>query len=281
MGGRAWALPAQGMAPEDVLAALRTFQGQNPDLLSTIMSIGINYGGEELEAIRNQAHAMFSHDNNMVVDMRPGCLQIEKELMAICAGLLCGGSPDVVTTISSGGTESIFNGVHAAKTRARRLRGDGFRPKWIAGWCAHPAISKACHYLDIELVRVPDKDYRADADAMAAAVDDRTIGLYASAPSWPFGRFDDIPALGRLALEQRSVAARRRLRRRVRLAVRRAAGAPGATVGLPRAGGALDLGRHPQVGLRDEAAVRGRLAGRLACWTTTTWWSRTGRSGPT
>lgn len=200
-GRREWALPARGTSPDDVLAALRTFQGQNPDLLSTIMSIGINYGGDELESVRNQAHAMFSHDNNMVVDMRPGCKRIEDELMAICASLLCGGSPDVVTTISSGGTESIFNGVHAAKMRARRLRGDGFKPKWVAGWCAHAAISKACHFLDIELVRVPDKEYRADVEAMAAQIDERTIGLYASAPNWPFGRFDDVPALGRLALE--------------------------------------------------------------------------------
>jgi len=197
---RTWALPATGMPAEEVLATLRGLQAQNPELLSTIMSIGINYGSSELEELRNQAHALFSHDNNMVVDMRPGCLQIEQDLMQICASLLSGGEPGVVTTISSGGTESIFNGIHCAKTRARRLRGES-RPKWIGGWCAHPALSKACHYLDIELVRVPDKDYRADVDAMAAAIDERTIGLYASAPSWPFGCFDDIAALGRLALE--------------------------------------------------------------------------------
>lgn len=196
-----WVLPRERMTAEEVLAALRTLQGENPDLTSTIMSIGINYGSKELEEMRNQAHALFSHDNNMVVDMRPGCLKIEKELMEICASLLCGGQPEVVTTISSGGTESIFNGMHAAKTRARRLRGDGFRPKWIGSWCAHPALTKACHYLDIELVRTPDKDFRADVKAMAAAIDERTIGLYASAPSWPFGLYDDIPALGRLALE--------------------------------------------------------------------------------
>jgi sphinganine-1-phosphate aldolase len=198
---REWTLPREGMAADEVLATLSAYQAENPSLLSTIMSIGINYGGEELEAIRNQAHAMFSHDNNMVVDMRPGCLKIENELMDICAGLLSGGRPEVVTTISSGGTESIFNGIHTAKMRARRLRGDGFKPKWVGSWCAHPALSKACHYLDIDLVRTPDRDFRADVDAMAAQIDERTIGLYASAPSWPFGLYDDISALGQLALE--------------------------------------------------------------------------------
>lgn len=200
-GETQWDLPAEPMSRTEVLSALRSFRSDNPDLMSTIMSIGINYGSDELEEVRNQAHALFSHDNNMVVDLRPGCLRMEKELLATCARLLSGGRPEVVTTISSGGTESIFNGLHAGKIRARRLRGDGIRPKWVAGFCAHPALTKACHYLDIDLVRVPDKGFRADVEAMADAIDDRTIGLYASAPNWPFGLYDDIPQLGRLALE--------------------------------------------------------------------------------
>ena len=32
-------------------------------------------------------------------------------------------------------------------------------------------------------------------------MDERTIGIYGSAPCFPFGLYDDIPALGRLALE--------------------------------------------------------------------------------
>lgn len=200
-GETQWDLPPERSSSAEVLSMLRAFRSENPDFMSTIMSIGINYGDEQLEEIRNEAHALYSHDNNMVVDLRPGCLKMEKEMLAICARLLSGGRPEVVTTISSGGTESIFNGLHAGKLRARRLRGDGFRPKWIGGFCAHPALTKACHYLDIELVRVPDRDFRADVDAMAAAIDERTIGLYASAPSWPFGLYDDVPRIGQLALE--------------------------------------------------------------------------------
>ena len=94
VSGRAWALPPRAWRPKTCWALLRTFQGQNPDLMSTIMSIGINYGGEELEAIRNQAHAHVLPRQQHGRGHAPGVLAgIEKELMAICASLLCGGSP--------------------------------------------------------------------------------------------------------------------------------------------------------------------------------------------
>ena len=199
-------LAHEGMSRDDVLAALRGFLDDfslhrtedDPEFLKTVMSVETNYGGDELEELRNQAHALFSHENPIMGRARHR--ELEEELLGICAGLLSGGRPGVVATITSGGTESIFNGVHCARERARRQRPDVTRPKWVASHCAHPGITKACHFLGIELVRVPDRGFRADPEAMAAAVDERTIGIYASAPSFPFGLYDDVPALGRLAL---------------------------------------------------------------------------------
>ena len=194
-------LPAQGMSADDVLAALSGLKASNPGLRETLMSLGVNYCGDDVFEVATRAQTLFAHDNNVWVEACPGSLEIEQGVLDFAAGLLSGGEPGVVATMTSGGSESIFNAVHAARERAGKLRPDIERPKWVCSFDAHPAITKACHYLGIELVRLPDKDFRADVEAFAAAVDERTIGLYASAPCFPFGLYDDIPALGALALE--------------------------------------------------------------------------------
>ena len=68
---------------------------------------------------------------------------------------------------------------------------------------AHAAFAKASHYFDVESRRVPVRpDGSADVDAMADAVDDGTVLVVGSAPSYPHGVIDPIPALGALALDR-------------------------------------------------------------------------------
>jgi len=65
---------------------------------------------------------------------------------------------------------------------------------------AHPAFAKACHYLDVEQIRVPPgRDGRADVDAIAARVDERCSLVVASAPCYPFGVIDPIAEIAALA----------------------------------------------------------------------------------
>ena len=100
--------------------------------------------------------------------------------------------------MSSGGTESIFLAVHAARERARERGVD--RPRVVVPTTSHPAFVKACHYLDLEQVRVPvGADLRADPDRMAEHVDERTALLVASAPCYPFGVVDPVPEIAALA----------------------------------------------------------------------------------
>ena len=53
--------------------------------------------------------------------------------------------------------------------------------------------------MDIEIRRVPCKDYVADVDAMQRAMDNYTLMLVGSAPSFPFGLIDPISDLSRIA----------------------------------------------------------------------------------
>lgn len=195
-------LPRAGMTPAEVLGALGALKEANPSLRKTLMSLGVNFCGGDVFDVATQAQTLFAHDNNVWVEVCPGSREIEQDVRAFAAGLLSGGEPGVVATMTSGGTESIFNAVHAARERAAKLHPEITHPKWVCSFNAHPAITKACHYLGIDLVRVPDRGFRADVEAIAAALDERTIGIYGSAPCFPYGLYDDIPALGKLALER-------------------------------------------------------------------------------
>jgi glutamate/tyrosine decarboxylase-like PLP-dependent enzyme len=124
---------------------------------------------------------------------------MEREVLAIVAGLLH--APEAAAGIfTSGGTESIFQAIYAAREWARATKPAIASPEFVAPHSAHPALDKAGHLLGIRVRRVPvGADYHADVDALAAAVGPNTIGLYASAPTYSLGMVDPVPEIGRLA----------------------------------------------------------------------------------
>ena len=138
----------------------------------------------------------FLHENGLNPFKYPSLQTIEAEVVAATCGLLGGGGG----TLTSGGTESLFLAVYTAREHARRARPDLANPTVVAADTVHPAVAKACHYLGVELVLTPHgPDLRADVDAMTAAVDDRTVLVVASAPSYPYGMVDPVPAIAAMA----------------------------------------------------------------------------------
>ena len=65
---------------------------------------------------------------------------------------------------------------------------------------AHAAFHKAAHYFGVEAVMVDvDEEFRARPDAMAAAIDDRTVLVVASAPSYAHGVVDPVTEIAAAA----------------------------------------------------------------------------------
>jgi glutamate/tyrosine decarboxylase-like PLP-dependent enzyme len=65
-------------------------------------------------------------------------------------------------------------------------------------------MEKGAEALDVEVRRTPlDAQYRGTANAFDAAIDDRTIMLFASAPCYPYGVFDRIEDIALLAEKRR------------------------------------------------------------------------------
>ena len=158
------------------------------------------YAGEELEAVLGEAFAMFLVENGLGLRAFPSIGRMEEETLATVQWLLS--APETAAGIfTSGGTESIFLAIHAAREWGKVHRPGARRPTIVAAHSAHPAVSKAAHYLGMEVIRVPvGADYRADPAAMEAAVTADTVALYASAPTYSLGLVDPVPALGDLAV---------------------------------------------------------------------------------
>jgi glutamate/tyrosine decarboxylase-like PLP-dependent enzyme len=103
--------------------------------------------------------------------------------------------------MTSGGTDSIAMAVKTARDFARAERGVSGQGNIVAPYSAHPAFDKAAKLMELEIRRIPvGSDLLADAAAMAAVIDDQTIMLVGSAPSFPYGLIDDIEALSDVAV---------------------------------------------------------------------------------
>ena len=124
--------------------------------------------------------------------------------------------------MTSGGTESILLAVQTARDAHPEVE----RPSMVLPSTAHAAFHKAAHYFGVRAVLVPvGPDFRADPEATAAAIDDTTVLVVASAPSYAHGVIDPVPAIAAAAAARGRALPRRRLHRRLGAAVRRAGSA--------------------------------------------------------
>ena len=192
-------LPSEGKTRADVMALLeRSMAGDLAWHEGRTFSLVYGAGEEHLRLLR-EAYALFMATNGLGAGrIFKSLAALEADLVGMSAELL--GGADCPGNVTSGGSESIILGVRAARERARAERPRVTRPELVLPVSAHPAFDKAALIFGIRNVRTPiTKDYVADVQAMAEAVTDDTIGLVASAPNYPFGTIDPVPAIAEIA----------------------------------------------------------------------------------
>lgn len=155
-------------------------------------------GGPEVREVAERAAALYLHENALNTVAFPSLGSIQSEVVSWTAGLLHG-PPTAAGFLTSGGTESILCAVKAARERAKAERGIT-APEMIVAESAHAAFHKAAHLFGLTIHKVAvDDDWRADVGAMAERINDNTVLLVGSAPQYPQGVIDDIPAIAALA----------------------------------------------------------------------------------
>jgi glutamate/tyrosine decarboxylase-like PLP-dependent enzyme len=144
---------------------------------------------------------MFLSENALNPLAFPSVGQMQQDVVDIAVDLFHGGDA-AAGFMTSGGTESLLLAVKAARNRARAERSVA-DPNMVIADSAHAAFHKASEYFGVAVRKIPVRaDWRADVDAMAAAMDDDTVLVVGSAPQYPQGVIDPIPELAALAAER-------------------------------------------------------------------------------
>lgn len=185
---------------DDVAALADAEKGEWSDGFA---SGAVYHGDAEHIAFLNEVYALQSQSNPLHLDVWPSGVKFEAEVIAMTAGMLSGDAAadigdEIVGTVTSGGTESIIMAMKSYRDRAGIAK-----PQMVIPDSAHVAFDKAAAYFGYEQVRVPvGADFAADVNAMTNAVTKRTVVIAGSAPGFPHGIVDPIPALSDMARER-------------------------------------------------------------------------------
>jgi glutamate/tyrosine decarboxylase-like PLP-dependent enzyme len=194
-------LPAAGRSATDVAADLEAQRVGDVDWRHGRAFSLAYYAGDDVVAVATDAYARFLTENALNAGAFPSVRVLQADVVDIISGWLHGGEA-AAGFMTSGGTESILLAVLAARERGRAEHGVG-EPNMVLPASAHAAFEKAAHYFGVQSRRIPvGDDWRADPVAMAAAIDDATVMVVASAPQYPQGVVDPVAAIAALAAER-------------------------------------------------------------------------------
>ena len=133
----------------------------------------------------------FIYTNYFHFTSSQGSLHLNNELISWMKNLMKAG-PSVVGTVTSGGTESIFQSILALREYGKK-RGIT-KPEMIINTTMHVAFKKAFYYLGVKMVELPI-DYRTGLTSLSdykRAINKNTIAIGMSAVNYPHGTIDPI-----------------------------------------------------------------------------------------
>lgn len=197
-------LPAQGLGAEAVLGRLDELAADDRDWRAGRVFSLVYHAGDDVDDLLKRAATRYAAENALNTMAFPSLGWMQHDIVTITAGLLGAdrrpsGAGRPRGYLTSGGTESLLQATKTARDWGREARAVT-RPNMVLATSAHAAFEKAAHWFDVESRRVPVRpDGRADVAAMADAMDDGTVLVVGSAPSFPHGVIDPITELGALA----------------------------------------------------------------------------------
>jgi len=193
-------IPKTGRTREEILKLLGSYKKQDINWQSG-RAFGYIYDpGKEILEFAKQVYNLFLCENALDFTAYPSLLKIENDLISVIRKHLQGGD-QVVGNFTSGGTESIFLAMKAARDYYRQEKPAIMEPEMILPSSAHAAFHKAAHYLDIRTVSisVDPHTFKADLKQTRENINKNTILMVGSAPTYTQGVIDPISELSDLA----------------------------------------------------------------------------------
>ncbi len=199
-------LPLAGVSREQILSEIKQMnEKESGRWKEGFVSGGIYHGDNEHIEFLNKVYALQSQSNPLHSDLFPSATKFEAEIVSMAAHMHGKRkTPDnapVCGTVTSGGTESILVAMKSYRDRAREEKGIT-EPEMILPTTAHAAFDKASQYFNIKQVKIPvTGNYSADISAIKRAINNNTVVIVGSAPSFPHGTFDPIKEMSDIALK--------------------------------------------------------------------------------
>ncbi len=187
----------KSVSSSDVLARLEGLRSADlPTHGGRTWAYVYDSGLSEIDELASRAYMAYLSVNGLDPTVFPSLVRLENDVVAAAAELMHG-DENVVGTFTSGGTESCMLAVKAA----RDGRPDIARPEIVLPLTAHAAFHKAARLFGLKVVpvAVDPSTFRADADAVAAAITDQTVLVVASAVSYAHGVIDPVGAIASAA----------------------------------------------------------------------------------
>lgn len=170
-------LPKQGKGERELFEALERFREDDMPWRSGRTWAYVYDPGPEAEAVIQRAFGLYLTENGLDPTVFPSAMKLENDVIGIAARLLHG-DEEVVGSFTSGGTESIFCAVKAARDRAREQRPELTAPEILLPETAHASFQKAAHYLGLTPVVVPvePETFLAVPERLREAITPNTAG---------------------------------------------------------------------------------------------------------
>jgi len=195
-------LPEKSEGWDRLRERLTALGNDDVDWRSKRSAVYVFHPGEDVLNVAKEAYALYQSENALGPAAFPSLRIMETEVIEIALGLLHG-PEDGTGNMTSGGTESIILATKSCRDAAAARGVEVQGANLVVPRTAHLAFDKAAHYLGLEVRRVDvTAEFLADPDAMRAAADERTLMMVGSAPCFPYGLVDPIPALAEVARER-------------------------------------------------------------------------------
>lgn len=193
-------IPQTGLSKQEILSTLNAFKARDMDWKSGKVWCYVYDAGENPTEVTKEAYMSFLSENGLDPSVFPSILKLETDVVRMVINLLRGDS-NAVGHLTSGGTESIMLEVKTARDKARVEKPHITQPEMIVPKNAHAAFHKAAHYLCVKpvIVDLDPKTLTVRASDMEKAINENTILLSASAPSYSQGMIDPIAEIGAIA----------------------------------------------------------------------------------
>lgn len=193
-------IPKKGQASDHIMEQLKKMKQKDVPWQTGKVLAYVYEAEAATYQLTKDAYSMYLSENGLDPTAFPSLLKLENDLISMAANLL-GGDEETVGNFTSGGTESIILAVKTARDYCREKRPEIKEPSIIVGETAHAAFHKAGHYLGVKVVMLPvnKSSFKLELDTVAKAIDQNTIMLVGSAPSYAHGVIDPIEGLAALA----------------------------------------------------------------------------------